>query len=30
MSSLTEEEHKELSDRLREINKRSETGRGGQ
>ena len=30
MFSLTEEQHKELSDRLRGINKRSETGRGGQ
>jgi len=29
MFSLTDQERKDLSDRVREINKRSETGRGG-
>jgi len=29
MFSLTDEERKELSDKVREANKRSETGRGG-
>ena len=29
MFSLTDEERKELSDKVREANKRSESGRGG-
>jgi len=30
MFSLTDEERKELSERVREANRRSETGRGGE